>query len=117
MNCVKHYSEYIWILERFLQNIKNSKNAKALNQFSLHRLTGSKIFVVAKPLGIISSRAKCTEIQDIYRSKFLFILALNRLVARFIKLNDDKEIEFSKSTLFTRIKTKEELLCNRLTFV
>ena len=63
---------------------------RALNQLNLHRITGEEIFVVneQKNGGV-----------------------------RFVKLNDDKAIEYSQSALFRRIKSKEELLCGRLTVV
>jgi hypothetical protein len=90
-----------------------------LNQFDLHRIIGEEIFVVneQKNGGVRLSYSECAKIQDIDRRKFLFILALNWLVARFVKLNDDKEIEYSQSALFRRIKRKEELLCGRLSVV
>ena len=92
---------------------------RLLNKFDLHRLTGKELFVVGdyNKKGLRLSYKACTEIQDIDRLKFLFILALNWLVARFVKINDDQEIEYSQSALFRRIKSKEELLCGRLTVV
>ena len=120
---VKEFSEYPSILESFLENIDRPKNLKALNKFDLHRLTGEEVFVVAdnkegsKKKGVRLSYQACTAIQNIDRRKFLFILALNWLVARFVKINDDPEIEYSQSALFRRIKSKEELLCGRLTIV
>jgi len=119
----REFSEYLSILESFLENIDRPKNLYALNKFDLHRITGEEVFVVAdnkegsKKKGVRLSYQACTEIQDIDRRKFLFILALNWLVARFVKINDDSEIEYSQSALFRRIKSKEELLCGRLTVV
>ena len=120
---VREFSEYLSILESFLENIDRPKNLYALNKFDLHRITGEEVFVVAdnkegsRKKGVRLSYQACTEIQDIDRRKFLFILALNWLVARFVKLNDDKEIEYSQNALFRRIKSKEELLCGRLSVV
>ncbi len=90
-----------------------------MNLFDLHRITGEEIFVVndQKNGGVRLSYSEYTKIQDIDRRKFLFILALDWLVERFVKLNDDKEIEYSQSALFKRIKRKEELLCRRLSVV
>ena len=85
---------------------------RVLNQFNLHKLTGYEVFVVTDDKGVRLSYQECTKIQDIHGRKFLLILALNWLVARFVKLNDDKEIEYSQSALFRRIKSKEEVLCN-----
>jgi hypothetical protein len=115
----REFSEYLSILESFLENIDRPKNLYALNKFDLHRITGEENFVVnaQKNGGVRLSYSECAKIQDIDRRKFLFILALNWLVARFVKLNDDKEIEYSQSTLFRRIKRKEELLCGRLPVV
>ena len=116
---VTEFSEYLSILESFLENIDRPRNSRALNQFDLHRITGEETFVVndQKNGGTRLSHSECAKIQDIDRRRFLFILALNWLVARFVKLNDDKEIEYSQSALFRRIKRKEELLCGRLSVV
>ena len=115
---VTEFSEYLSIFESFLENIDRPRSLGVLNQFDLHRITGQEIFVVCDDKkGIRLSYSECAEIQDLDRRKFLFILALNWLVARFVKLNDDKEIEYSQSALFLRIKRKEELLCGRLTVV
>ena len=116
---VTKFSEYLSILESFLENIDRPRNSRALNQFDLHRITGEETFVVndQKNGGTRLSHSECAKIQDIDRRRFLFILALNWLVARFVKLNDDKEIEYSQSALFRRIKRKEELLCGRLSVV
>jgi hypothetical protein len=65
-------------------------------------------------LGVILSDQEFTAIQDIQRTTFLFILALNWLVARFVKFNDDKEIKYSQSALFKRIKERVETMCGRL---
>ena len=98
---VKEFSEYLSILESFLDNIDRPRNSRLLNKFDLHRLTGKELFVVAdnkegsRKKGVRLSYQACTEIQDIDRRKFLFILALNWLVARFVKINDDPEIEYS----------------------
>ena len=98
---VTEFSEYLSILESFLENIDRPKSLGVLNQFDLHRITGQEIFVVCDDKkGIRLSYQACTKIQDIDRRRFLFILALNGLVARFVKLNDDKEIEYSQSALF-----------------
>ena len=115
---VKEFSEYLSTLESFLENIDRPRHLRVLNKFDLHRLTGEEIFVVTEnKKGVRLSFQACTEIQDIDRRKFLFILALNWLVARFVKINDDQEIEYSQSALFRRIKSKEDLLCLRLNVV
>ena len=44
---VKEFSEYLSILESFLENIDRLKNLYALNKFDLHRLTGKELFAVA----------------------------------------------------------------------
>ena len=107
-NLVKEFSEYLSILESFLDNIDRPRDLRVLNNFDLHRLTGKEIFVVTDDIKRVRlSYQACAAIQDIHRRKFLFILALNWLVARFIKLNDDQEIEYSQSALFRRIKSKE----------
>ena len=115
---VTEFSEYLSIFESFLENIDRPRDERTLNLFDLHRITGQEIFVVNDDKRDIRlSYQACTKIQDMDRRKFLFILALNWLVARFVKLNDDKEIEYSQQALFLRIKSKEELLCSRLTVV
>ena len=102
---VTEFSEYISILESFLENIDRPRNLRALNLFDLHRITGEEIFVVNDDKKVIRlSYQACTKIQDIDRR-------------RFVKLNDDEEIEYSQSALFRRIKNKEEMLCGRLTVV
>jgi hypothetical protein len=117
-NLVKEFSKYLSILESFYENIDRPRDVRLLNKFDLHRLTGKEIFVVTDDSKRVRlSYQACAAIQDIHRRKFLFILALNWLVARFVKLNDDKEIEYSQQALFLRIKSKEELLCSRLTVV
>ena len=117
-NLVKEFSKYLSILESFYENIDRPRDVRLLNKFDLHRLTGEEIFVVTDDIKRVRlSYHACAAIQDIHRRKFLFILALNWLVARFVKLNDDKEIEYSQRALFARIKRKEELLCNRLSVV
>ena len=102
---VTKFSEYLSILESFLANIDIPRNPRALNQFDLHRITGEETFVVndQKNGGTRLSHSECAKIQDIDRRRFLFILALNWLVARFVKLNDDKEIEYSQSALFLHL--------------
>ena len=89
----------------------------ALNKYPLHRLmkSESEYFIVTKSMGVILSNQEFTAIQDIQRTTFLFILALNWLVARFVKLNDDKEIKYSQSALFKQIKERVETMCGRLT--
>ena len=115
---VTEFSEYLSIFESFLENIDRPRDERKLNQLDLHRITGQEIFVVNdNQRDIRLSFQACAKIQDMDRRKFLFILALNWLVARFVKLNDDKEIEYSQRALFLRIKSKEELLCNRLSVV
>jgi hypothetical protein len=44
---VKEFSEYLSILESFLDNVDSPRHLRVLNQFNLHRLTGKEIFVVA----------------------------------------------------------------------
>ena len=105
---VTEFSEYLSIFESFLENIDRPRDERTLNLFDLHRITGQEIFVVNdNQRDIRLSFQACAKIQDMDRRKFLFILALNWLVARFVKLNDDKEIEYSQSALFRRIKSKE----------
>ena len=89
----------------------------ALNKYPLHRLmkSESEYFIVTKSMGVILSNQEFTAIHDIQRTTFLFILALNWLVARFVKLNDDKEIKYSQSALFKQIKERVETMCGRLT--
>ena len=46
-NLAREFSEYLSILESFLENIDRPRHLRALNKFDLHRLTGKEHFVVA----------------------------------------------------------------------
>ena len=65
---VTEFSEYLSILESFLENIDRPRHLRLLNKFDLHRLTGEEVFVVAdNQKGRRLSYQACTEIQDIDR--------------------------------------------------
>ena len=65
---VTEFSEYLSILESFLENIDRPRHLRLLNKFDLHRLTGEEVFVVAdNKKGVRLSYQACTEINPVYR--------------------------------------------------
>jgi hypothetical protein len=70
------------------------------NKFSLNELTEAGGYLATNLFNkIISKRDLNTNFENMDRFKLIFIVAQNWLVERFVKLHDDKTIDYSQSTL------------------
>ena len=102
---VAEFSKYVKILESFFHNAASAEQMNEFNKFPLNELTEAGENLATNAFNkIISKRNLNTNFENMDRFKLIFIVAQNWLVERFVKIHDDKTIDYSQSALFPKKK-------------
>ena len=104
---VAEFSNYIKILESFFSlNAASEEQMNEFNKFPLNEVIEAGGYLATNSFNkIISKRDLNANFENMDRFKFIFIVAQNWLVERFVKLHDDKTIDYSQSALFHKKKS------------
>jgi hypothetical protein len=102
---VAEFSKYVKILESFFHNAASAEQMNEFNNFPLNELTEPDGYLATNAFNqIISKRDLDTNFVNNDRFKLIFIVAQNWLVERYVKIHDDKTIDYSQSALFPKKK-------------
>ena len=103
---VAEFSKYVKILESFFHNVASAEQMNDFNKFPLNEVTEASGYLATNSFNkIISKRDLNANFENMDRFKFIFIVTQNWLVERFVKLHDDKTIDYSQSALFHKKKS------------
>ena len=101
---VLEFSKYVKILDSFFHNAADAEQMNEFNKFPLNDLTEAGGYLVRNSFNQPISRREF-NFENMDRVKLIFITAQNWLVERYVKIHDDKTINYSQSALFHKKKS------------
>ncbi len=102
---VLEFSKYVKILDSFFHNAADAEQMNAFNKFPLIELTEPSGYLATNSFNKIISKRDLNNFENMDRVKLIFITAQNWLVERYVKIHDDKTIDYSQSALFHKKKS------------